>query len=438
MQDTQTATAKTQNVATTQQRKQPEGIRSLWTSLSFRRLLISRVLSNFGDSVDVIAYSWLVYLLTGSKLLMGTLFAAGTLPTIVLGIFAGVLVDRWSNKKTAIVSALIRGGIVTGTALLYVTGTIQIWHLFALSMLLSSVAAFSNPAMMSWLPRLLSKEQIMPGNSLMASAAQTARLGGFALSGALIGWAGLGGAFGLNALMLWVSALTLLRIPEMQPVKKETDSASASVSVSGFGQELRSGLVYLSRQKILLIIIGLAAFLNFAVSPIEALEAAYVGELLKQGPGALSALSIGMAAGMIVGGLLLGQVGSRVRKGTLMVFGFALMGISIGLMVLPPIVAQPRFALIFASALYLLLGLSINLIASPATAYVMEQTPSDMLGRVGSLFNTLCLAAFPIGSALSGAVAERIQLSPLYLIVCAMVLLPAFAMLMIPKLRTLK
>ena len=436
MQDTQTATAKTSSTATTQQRKQPEGIRSLWTSLSFRRLLISRVLSNFGDSVDVIAYSWLVYLLTGSKLLMGTLFAAGTLPTIVLGIFAGVLVDRWSNKKTAIVSALIRGGIVTGTALLYVTGTIQIWHLFGLSMLLSSVAAFSNPAMMSWLPRLLSKEQIMPGNSLMASAAQTARLGGFALSGALIAWAGLGGAFALNALMLLLSALTLLRIPAMQPVKKETDSAS--VSVSAFGQELRSGLVYLSRQKILLIIIGLAAFLNFAVSPIEALEAAYVGELLKQGPGALSALSIGMAAGMIVGGLLLGQVGSRVRKGMLMVFGFVLMGISIGLMVLPPVVDQPRLALIFASALYVLLGLSINLIASPATAYVMEQTPSDMLGRVGSLFNTLCLAAFPIGSALSGAVAERIQLSPLYLIVCAMVLLPALAMLMIPKLRTLK
>lgn len=436
MQDTQAASVNS-HPATSQPHSEKQGIRSLWANLSFRRLLISRLLSNFGDSVDVIAYSWLVYLLTGSKLLMGTLFAVGTLPTIVLGIFAGVLVDRWSNKKTAIVSALVRGGIVTGTALLYITGTIQVWHLFALSMLLSSVAAFSNPAMMSWLPRLLSKEQIMPGNSLMASAAQTARLGGFALSGALIAWAGLGGAFGLNALMLLLSALALFRIPSMKPHQQEADNANG-VSASGFGQELRLGLAYLYRQKILLIIIGLAAFLNFAVSPVEALEAAYVGELLKQGPGALSALSIGMAAGMIVGGLLLGQIGSRVRKGTLMVIGFMVMGAAIGLMVLPPIVAEPRIALIFASILYLLLGLSINLIASPATAYVMEQTPPDMLGRVGSLFNTLCLAAFPIGSALSGAVAERIELKPLYLIVCVTVLLPACAILMIPKLRTLK
>lgn len=436
MQESQAASVNART-ATPHPYSEKQGIRSLWAIPSFRQLLLSRVLSNFGDSVDVIAYSWLVYMLTGSKLLMGTLFAAGTLPTIVLGIFAGVLVDRWSNKKTAIASAWIRGGIVTGTALLYITGMIQVWHLFVLSMLLSSVAAFSNPAMMSWLPRLLSKEQIMPGNSLMASAAQTARLGGFALSGALIGWTGLGGAFGLNALMLALSALVLLRIPAMQPTRKEADRVSAGVSASGFAQELRSALAYLFRQKILLAIIGLAAFLNFAVSPVEALEAAYVGELLKQGPGALSALSIGMAAGMIVGGVLLGQIGSRVRKGTLMGIGFVLMGAAIGLMVLPPFVAEPRIALIFATVLYLLLGLSINLIASPATAYVMEQTPPDMLGRIGSLFNTLCLAAFPVGSALSGAASERIQLSPFYLIVCVMVLLPAFAMLMVPKLRTL-
>ncbi|MEJ8307221.1 MFS transporter [Saccharibacillus sacchari] len=437
MQDIQTASLNSP-AATTRPHSEKPGIRSLWASHSFRQLLFSRVLSNFGDSVDVIAYSWLVYMLTGSKLLMGTLFAVGTLPTIVLGVFAGVLVDRWSNKKTAIVSALVRGGIVTGTALLYITGTIQVWHLFALSMLLSSVAAFSNPAMMSWLPRLLSKEQIMPGNSLMASAAQTARLGGFALSGALIAWVGLGGAFGLNALMLLLSALTLLRIPSMQPEKKEQNEAVAALSFSVFGQELLSGLAYLYRQKTLVIIIGLATFLNFAVSPIEALEAAYVGELLQQGPGALSALSIGMAAGMIVGGVLLGQLGNRVRKGTLMVAGFVLMGASIGMMVLPPLLDAPRLALVFAAGLYMLLGLSINLIASPATAYVMEQTPPDMLGRVASLFNTFCLAAFPIGSALSGAVAEQIQLPPLYLIMCGLVLVPTAAMLLIPKLRTLK
>ncbi|MCQ4085253.1 MFS transporter [Saccharibacillus sp. JS10] len=411
------------------------GLKSLWNHRSFRQILISRVLSNFGDSVDVIAYSWLVYLLTGSKLLMGTLFAVGTLPTIVLGVFAGVWVDRWSKKRTAIVSAVIRGAIVAGTALLYISGTIEVWHLFVLSMLLSSVAAFSNPAMMSWLPQLLSKEQIMPGNSLMASAAQTARLGGFALSGALIAWVGLGGAFGLNVLMLLLSAWVLLVVPSP---RSDQEKASGNLSASRFGQELLSGFSYLIHQKMLLLIIGLATFLNFAVSPIEALEAAYVGELLEQGPSALSALSIGMAVGMIIGGLILGQIGSSVRKGTLMIAGFVIMGISIGLMPLPPLIQSPQIALIFAAGLYLLLGLSINLIASPATAYVMEETPPQLLGRVASLFNTLCLAAFPIGSALSGALAEQIQLSPLYLIMCGLVLIPTVVIVMTPKLRTLK
>ncbi len=414
---------------------QKEGIRALWQITAFRQMLISRVLSNFGDSIDAIAYSWLVYMLTGSKLLMGTLFAVGTLPTIVLGMFAGVLVDRWSNKKTVVASALIRGSIVALTALLYVTGMIEVWHLFVLSLLLSSVAAFSNPAMMSWMPRVLPKEKLVSANSLAASAAQTARLGGLAFSGALIAWAGLGGAFALNAAMLLLSASVLGRIPSRH-VRR--DEQPAGTKASGFWKDLGSGMSYLYGQKVLLLIVGLAGFLNFAISPMEALEAAYVGELLKQGPAALSVLSIGMAAGMIASGLLLGQIGGRVRKGTLMIAGFLFMGLSIGLLLFPPFADSPQLALIFATALYFLLGLSVNMIASPTTSYLMEQTPPEMLGRVGALFNTICLSAFPIGSALSGALAESLELKTLYPLMGTMVLLPAIVLFAVPKLRTLR
>lgn len=121
-----------------------------------------------------------------------------------------------------------------------------------------------------------------------------------------------------------------------------------------------------------------------------------------------------------------------------MIAGFLFMGLSIGLLIFPPFAGGPQLALIFATALYFLLGLSINMIASPTTSYLMEQTPPEMLGRVGALFNTLCLSAFPIGSALSGALAESLELKTLYPIMGALVILPAIILFAVPKMRRLR
>ncbi|MDO3411698.1 MFS transporter [Saccharibacillus sp. CPCC 101409] len=409
------------------------GMTELLKQKSFMRLLLSRILSNFGDAVDAIAYSWLVYMLTGSKLMMGTLFAVGMLPNILLGPFAGVLVDRWSNKKVTVFSALLRGSLVFLTGLMVFTQHIEVWHLFALSILLSSISAFANPAMMSWVTHTLPKDLLLQGNSLSASISQSARLGGYALTGGLIAWAGIGGAFWVNALMLALSALVLFgtRGPDVS-------AASAAGEEDGFMQQFRSGAAYLFAEKKLLLIVLLVAFINFVAAPVEVLEAAYVAELLHQGPAALSALSISLAAGMIAAGLALGGIGAKFSKGLLIISGFILHGVSLALLLLPPALPDSNTALVFASALYFLMGFSVNLIASPMTSYLMENTPSSMLGRIGSLFNTICLSAYPLGSILVGSAAEHFELGGIYIALGAMTLLPGAILLANRTFRSLK
>lgn len=73
------------------------------------QFMLSKVVSRFGDSIDSIAYSWMVYILTGSKVLMGTLLAVNFLPSIFLGLFAGALVDRMSLKKVIVITNTGRG-----------------------------------------------------------------------------------------------------------------------------------------------------------------------------------------------------------------------------------------------------------------------------------------------------------------------------------------
>ena len=95
-------------------------------------LFIANFISRFGDSIDAIAYSFMVYELTGSKLLMGTLFAVNAIPNIVLSPFAGVIADRFNKKRLITIGYLGRGIMVSITALMLSIGILQPWHLLLL------------------------------------------------------------------------------------------------------------------------------------------------------------------------------------------------------------------------------------------------------------------------------------------------------------------
>ena len=89
-----------------------QGIGELLRIRPYVQFMVGKVIARFGDSIDSIAYSWMVYMLTGSKLLMGTLLAVNFLPNIVLGLFAGALVDRMSPKKVIVLTNVGRGLLV--------------------------------------------------------------------------------------------------------------------------------------------------------------------------------------------------------------------------------------------------------------------------------------------------------------------------------------
>ncbi|MEI0739928.1 MFS transporter [Paenibacillus sp. JTLBN-2024] len=176
-----------------------QGIRALSAHRSYLVMMAAKIISRFGDSVDSIAYSWMVYMLTGSEVLMGTLFAVNFIPGIAFSPFTGVLVDRWSKKRIVIIAGTGRGVMVSLTALLYFTGLLEPWHLFVVTLINSSFECFSTPAEMSLVPRLLPKELLLTGNSLTSSASRTAELGGMAAAGGLIALVGISGTMVVDA-----------------------------------------------------------------------------------------------------------------------------------------------------------------------------------------------------------------------------------------------
>lgn len=197
--------------------EQKQGLRELMKIRSFMVYVAAQTMTRFGDSVDSIAYSWLVYILTGSELLMGSLFAFNFVPNLLFSLFTGTLVDRWSKRKVLAAVYIGRGGMVAVTAALYALGWLEVWHLFAITFIISTLECFSKPAEMSVVPRLLPKEQLLAGNSIFSSLNRTAELVGLSAAGALIAFIGISGTILVVSVTFTAAAVTVLTLRGWTP-----------------------------------------------------------------------------------------------------------------------------------------------------------------------------------------------------------------------------
>ncbi len=397
------------------------GLRELKVNKPFMYLLAAKIISRFGDSIDSIAYSWMVYLLTGSKVLMGTIFALNFVPGILFSLFTGVLVDRWNPRIIVMIGDLSRGTMVIITGLLYWQGLLQPWHLFLFTFINSTFESFATPAEMSLVPRILPKALLLSGNSISSSAGRIAELAGLAAAGALIGLIGVSGAIIIDGFTFIISAILIACI--RVPIEPSTHAIRSTTQPTTYFQDFKAGFKFIASHRLLLIIMCVATFVNLCLTPFNVLNTVYVKELLHEGPIGLSILGISLISGMLVSGLWLSVKGSNFRKSVLIVSGFIILGINYALLFIP--VAFPIYPLYSAAIFSFGMGIAVPLVSTPTSTYLMEVTPKEILGRVGALFSMICTCAVPVGSLLAGMAAELIPVHMLYLILGGFLMIPA-------------
>ncbi len=404
--------------------------RALLAHRSFMLLLAARMTSRFGDSIDSIAYSWMVYQLTGSKLMMGSLFALNFVPGILFSLFIGVLIDRIPQKTILVVSYAARGLSVAATAALLGLGLLEPWHLFVFTFLNSTLECFATPTETSLVPGLLPKPLLLSGNSLSASLSRSAELAGLAAAGAIIAWAGLAGAILVDASTFLLSALLLLFLAV--PARPGDDRPSPSQDDAGakktaYWQDFKLGLSFVRSHSLLILTLMTGALLNVGLIPHNVMGPVYVKDVLHAGPSVLSLLGVCLLTGMILSGLAIGAWGSRFCKSSLIVFGCFLLGASQGLYFLPAAIEwQPA---VIVAALAFSSGAAIPFINTPLSTYMMEVTPAGMLGRISSLSSMISSALLPVGAIAVGAAGSLVPVETLYLGAGILMALPAFFLL---------
>jgi len=352
-----------------------------------------QALSLFGSALVQFALIWWLTQKSGSATVLAIATLVGMLPQIVIGPFAGALVDRWNRRIIMIVADGTIAAFSLLLAYLFATGTVQVWHVYAIMAVRAFGGAFHFPAMSASTPLMVPKEQLtringlnqaLQGvNSLIAPPVGALLLGVLPTQGILI--------IDVGTALFAILPRLFLSVP--QPKRREEQ---LGVKTNLF-KDVRDALAYIRTIPGFTAIIFMALFLNFLLVPSGALVPLLVTKYFGKGAIELGLVESVMGVGIITGGILLSIWGGFKKKIVTSLTGIIGLGIGVMLTGLAP---ANLFLLVLIGNL--VLGFMIPMANGPVGALMQSIVRPDMQGRVTSLINSGASAIAPLGLLIAG------------------------------------
>ena len=406
--------AETVESAATAAEEQPRpaaGLSHAWRALrhrNFRLFFGGQTISLIGTWMTRVATGWLVYRLTGSALLLGTVSFAGQIPTFLVAPFAGVWVDRLDRRQVLVWTQTL--SMVQSLALAWLTlsGHITIPLLLALSVMQGIVNAFDMPGRQSFMIKMVDdKRDLQNAIAINSSMVNLARLIGPSLAGMLIAVSSEGWCFLIDGISYIgvIASLLMMRLHDPVVERKATSMLP----------ELRAGWSYVSEFLPIRTILLLFAVVSLMGMPFVVLMPIFAAEVLKGGPHTLGFLMGSMGLGALISALSLAarrNVRGLVRMIPIAaaVFGLGLIGFGL----------SQLFWLSMATVFVAGMGMMQGMAAS--NTVIQTIVTDDKRGRVMSYYTMAFMGMAPFGSLLAGSMANKMG-APLTVILNGVVVL---------------
>ena len=364
-------------------------------SRNYRLFFLGQGISLIGTWMTRVAAAWLLYRLTKSPASLGIAGFVSQIPSLVVGPFAGVWIDRWDRRRTVIVAQMCSMVQSLVLAALTITGVINTTEIILLLFLQGLINAFEMPARQSFVIRMVDRKEDLPNAIAMnSSLVNGARLIGPAIAGFMIAGIGEGYCFlldGLSYIAVIASLVAMKVVPSPPP----------STQRRGTIGELREGFRYVLHSPAIRALLVNLGQISVLVMPFTVLLPVFASDVFHGGPTLLGALSAASGVGALIGTLHLAanqdvaRLGRRIAICT-MVFGAAMiaMGYSPWLWLTLLAVGAGGF------------GFMQQMAASNTILQTMVE--DDMRGRVMALYFVALQGLGPFGSLLSGTLASRI------------------------------
>jgi MFS family permease len=359
---------------------------------NFQLFFSGQLISLTGTWMQSVAQAWLVYSMTKSALLLGTVGFASQIPVFLVAPFGGITADRVNRQRLVIATqtaSMILAGIL---AWLTLTHRVHVWHIFLLAGLLGVVNAFDIPGRQSFLIDMVGKEDLMNAIALNSSMFNGARVIGPAVAGILVARIGEGWCFAANAIS-YIAVLIGLLLMKVRSVPRISNRSPIEDIIEGFRWVNRTKII-----RSLLLLIGVVSLVGM---PYTVLMPVFADKILHGGARGLGILMGATGVGALFGALTLAAKTGIKGLGRWVTITCATLGISLFLF---------SFSTSFwlSAALLLPCGYSMMLQMACSNTLIQTIVPDHLRGRVMSLYSMMFMGMAPFGAFFGGALANRI------------------------------
>ncbi|MBE4909059.1 MFS transporter [Bacillus luteolus] len=330
--------------------------------------------STFGDFIYLIAINILVLQVTNSAAAVAGLWIMGPIASILTKFWSGSVIDRSNKRNLMIASDIFRALLVAIIPFLT-----SIWLIYACLFFLSVARAFFEPTSMTYITKLIPQEQRKKFNSYRSLVTSGAFLVGPAIAGVLLIISSAKVAIWINAVTFIVSAIILFLLPNLE--KNNSISHGNALSLTNLKQDWRHVLTFSKNSKYIVTIYAIAQFIMVIALGMDAQEVVFTQKVLGLSEADFGYLISITGIGHIIGSLTVSVFSKRLSIQQLMGIGYLMVAIGY-------LIYALSFSFTSVAVGFIILGYFNAFYNTGFMTFVQNNVPTDMMGRILSVFGT--------------------------------------------------
>ncbi len=365
-------------------------------SRNFRLFFMGQSVSLIGTWMQKTAVSWVVYSITQSKFMLGVTVFSTLFPTALVSLFGGIVADRYNRYKILLITqilSLVQAVLLTLAVIFFKEQAV--WEIIILSALLGAINGFDVPARQSLVRELVNEERDLPNAlALNSSMVNLSKLIGPTIAGFILERFGNEACFALNAFSFIpvISSLLLMKLPGYKPKAK---------SERNIKREFKESFHYIKQNQVISSVIIFVGIMNLLVLPYSTLTPVFARDIFHGSASTLGIIDGIIGLGAFVGALYLASLKqetdlSRVLARNTIIFGFGLIVFS-------------HLSVFSLALLFLMIGaFRMMAIITVSNTIIQLHVPSELRGRILSIFIMVLTSMMPVGSLLIASVSHYI------------------------------
>jgi MFS family permease len=390
----------------------------------YRKLLISTSINRFGDSLDAVAFAWLVYEITKNGAWSAVIFGLNILPNVIVQPFAGAVVERLNKKHVIVYTHILRAMLLTVFLMMFISGQINGFIMAAFTLAVSTIESFNMPASTSFIPMVVKNENLTEAMSLNSMISGAVTMLGTGLAGVLIAKAGMYCVMMIDIVTFFIAAFIVLSIRH-----NESKENNVQIRAESYLVILKEGFRYLRSEPVMINYICVAVILNIILVPINALQAPIVSECFHMDSSLLSVIGTAGSIGAILGSALIPVIMRKLSVKKIvtyfcLILGSGIIALSYAGRLLESLAAK----YLSAGGCFALMTLCAALITGVANIEFISNVDKRYIARTSAVFVAMSTAAIPVTSMIVGILKTYFETS-LIIGMCG-VLMIAFVLLL--------